>query len=81
MPHSSAETQIINATHKTAAAALAGGIIAASGRPWAVKEALSLDTDITFAMHPAPGDGHYQAWEVNRDQRLNTIHSKNRHSP
>ncbi len=75
MPHSSAETQIINATHKSAAAALAGGIIAASGRPWAVSEAMSLLTDINFAMHPMPGDGHYEAWKANRDQRLNKVHS------
>ena len=75
MPHSSAETQIINATHKSAAAALAGGIIAASGRPWAVSEAMSLLTDTNFAMHPMPGDGHFEAWKANRDQRLNKVHS------
>jgi hypothetical protein len=75
MPHSSAETQIINATHKSAAAALAGGIIAASGRPWAVSEAMGLLTDINFAMHPMPGDGHYEAWKASRDQRLNKVHS------
>lgn len=73
MPHSSAETQIINATHKSAAAALAGGIIAASGRPWAISEAMSLLTDISFAMHPVPGDGHYEAWKAGREERLNKI--------
>jgi hypothetical protein len=75
MPHSSAETQIINATHKNAAAALAGGIIAASGRPWAVSEAMILLTDVNFAMHPIPGDGHYEAWKTSRDQRLNKVQS------
>jgi hypothetical protein len=75
MPHSSAETQIINATHRSAAAALAGGIIAASGRPWAVNEAMSLLTDVSFAMHPAPGDSYYESWKPTRDERLKKVHS------
>jgi len=75
MPHSSAENQIILATHKSGAAALAGGIIAASGRPWTISEAMNLLTDINFAMHPAPGDSHYESWKPTRDERLKKVHT------
>ena len=75
MPHSSAETQIINATHRSAAAAIAGGIIAASGRPWAISEAMSLLTDINFVMYPASGEGHYEAWKTSKEERLNKVRS------
>jgi hypothetical protein len=75
MPHSSAENQIIAAVRSSAAASLAGGIIAASGRAWSLAEALSLLTDVGFAMHPVPGDGHYEAWKTRKDERLNAIHS------
>jgi hypothetical protein len=74
MPHSSAEMQIIGATRHSAAAALAGGIIAATCRPWSVAEALSLYHDVNFAMHPAPGEGHYEAWKTTRDERLSKMH-------
>jgi hypothetical protein len=74
MPHSSAENQIIGAARHGSAAALAGGIIAATCRPWSVAEALSLFTDVNFAMHPAPGEGHYEAWKATRDARLNKMH-------
>jgi hypothetical protein len=74
MPHSSAENQIIAAVRSSAAASLAGGIIAASCRGWSVHEAIGLLTDVNFAMHPAPGDGHYEAWKAGRDARMNKIH-------
>ena len=74
MPHSSAETQIIAAVCSSAAASLAGGIIAASGRAWSLGQAMGLLTDVSFAMHPQPGDGHYEAWKTSRDERLNKVH-------
>ena len=49
-------------------------MIAATCRPWSVAEALSLFTDVNFAMHPAPGEGHYEAWKATRDARLNKLH-------
>ena len=75
MPHSSAENQIIAAVRSSAAASLAGGIIAATGRPWSVTQAMGLLTDVSFAMHPMPGDGHYEAWKAKKDERLNAVHS------
>jgi hypothetical protein len=75
MPHSSAENQIIAAVRSSAAASLASGIIAASGRPWSVGQAMGLLTDVSFAMHPVPGEGHYEAWKAKKDERLNTLHS------
>jgi hypothetical protein len=75
MPHSSAENQIIASVRSSAAASLAGGIIAASGRPWSLSPAMGLLTDVNFAMHPVPGDGHYEAWKAKKDERLNKVHS------
>jgi hypothetical protein len=75
MPHSSAENQIIAAVRSSAAASLAGGIIAASGRPWSVGQAMGLLTDVSFVMHPVPGDGHYEAWKAKKDERMTTVHS------
>lgn len=74
MPHSSAENQIIAAVRSSAAASLAGGIIAASCRGWSVSEAMNLLTDVNFAMHPTPGDGHYEAWKATRDARISKVH-------
>jgi hypothetical protein len=75
MPHSSAENQIIAAVRGGAAVSLAGGIIAASGKLWSVGQAMGLLTDVSFAMHPVPGEGHYEAWEARKDERLNAAHS------
>ncbi len=74
MPHSSAENQIIAAVRSNAAASLAGGIIAASCRGWSVSEAMRLVADVNFAMHPTPGDGHYETWKATRDARLSKVH-------
>jgi len=74
MPHSSAENQIIAAVRSSAASSLAGGMIAASCRGWSVSEAMNLLTDVNFAMHPTPGDGHYEAWKATRDARINKVH-------
>lgn len=38
------------------------------------REALAL-TDVNFAMHPVPEDGHYEAWKAKNDERLNKVHS------
>ena len=57
------------------AATLASGIIAASGRPHSIKEALEIVQDIQFAMYPAPGIGRYKEWEKTKDERLSKVHS------
>jgi hypothetical protein len=75
MPHSSAENMITLATDGGGAAALAGGIIAASGGPWTISESMTLLTDVTFAMHLPPGDCHYGFWKPTRDERLKEIHT------
>jgi hypothetical protein len=56
----------------TAAAALAGGIIASSGRPHSPDEALSLYRDVFFAMWPSPGNGGYQSFQ--NEQRGAIVH-------
>jgi hypothetical protein len=31
---------------------------------------MGLLTDVSFTMHPVPGDGHYEAWKAKKDERL-----------
>jgi hypothetical protein len=74
-PHSpQRETLLINATQRAAAASLAGGIIAASGRPHSLKEALEVLSDVHNAMFSAPGNGHYERWKAD-EGRFDKIYS------
>ena len=36
---------------------------------------MGLLTDVNFAMHSVPEDGHYEAWKAKKDERLNKVHS------
>ncbi|HEY7977574.1 MAG TPA: hypothetical protein VID67_05215 [Rhizomicrobium sp.] len=65
--------ELLAAMRSTAAASLAGGIIAASGRPWSIEEALILARDVDFAIYPDPGHSAYEAWKKRADDRLNFI--------
>lgn len=65
---------LIEATKAQVAATLASGIIAASGKPHSIQQAMDIVRDIQFALYPAHGSGAYMAWEANRDDRLNKVH-------
>lgn len=53
---------LIEATKRAAAASLAGGIIAASGRPHSVAEASEVVVDAYHRLFPDPNDAGYQEW-------------------
>lgn len=55
--------KLLHDTQLAAAAALAGGMIAATGRAHSVHEAKELLQDVLFALFPQPNHGAYQAWE------------------
>jgi hypothetical protein len=55
--------ELIEETKKVAAASLAAGIIAASGRPHSVEEAVFLVTDCLFGLNPLPGNSCYTLWK------------------
>ena len=65
----SLETQIsatgVQATKLNAAATLAAALIAASGRPHSVDEALQLVRDFQWSLWPSPNNGAYQNWKKN----------------
>jgi hypothetical protein len=63
-----------DATRAQTAATLAAGIIAASGRPWSIEQALDLRRDIYFAMHPRPNSDVYQEWAKTKNERLCALH-------
>jgi hypothetical protein len=56
------------------ATTLAAGIIAASGRPHSIVEAMALVQDIHFATYPAPGYGAYKEWAKTKDDCLKKVH-------
>jgi hypothetical protein len=55
-------TRTANASRSAAAAALAGGIIAASGRPHSIAEAIELYQNVHFALFPEPNRASYREW-------------------
>ena len=52
-------------------ATLAAGIIAASGRPHSIAEALALRDDVYWALYPEPGNGAYETGAKTKGVRLN----------
>ena len=74
MTDAAQHVQMLEATKHQAVASLAAGIIAASGRPWSIQQALDLKTDIYFAMYPSPNSGAFTAWAKTREERLGTVH-------
>lgn len=54
--------KIIAHLEQTAAASLAGGIIAASGRAYSLEQAMEILRDVHFALFPEPGHGSYDVW-------------------
>jgi len=66
--------ELVQATKYQAAATLAAGMIAASGRPHSIEEAMAAAHDIHFAIHPAPGFSHYDAWVKTKDAKLKKVH-------
>jgi hypothetical protein len=69
-----AVTQLLNdlvgATRDLQVTNLAAAIIAASGHPFTIGDALALRTDLYYAMHPAPGQGRYELWAKNKTAAL-----------
>jgi hypothetical protein len=58
----------LHATRNAAAASLAGGMIAATGRPHSLEEALAVYNAAYFAMFPSEGNGRYEAWKAEEDR-------------
>ena len=66
--------QLTEAVRQQARATLAAALITASGRPHSIQQALDLECDFHFAMHPAPNSGAYQEWAKTKNKRLNEPH-------
>ena len=61
------DARLLAVTRTAAAASLAGGIIAASGRPFSLEEALAVLADVQFSLFAEPGHGRYDDWKRNHD--------------
>jgi hypothetical protein len=72
MPPPSLDTQKLVALQQNAAATLAAAIIAASGRPHSVQEALDLLQDVSFSLFPKPQHAIYQKWK--EADKLSEVH-------
>lgn len=64
-------TRTMWAAQRGAAASLAGGIIAASGRPHTLAEAMKVLAEVHYAMFPSQENPGYQEWMKDPD-RLTT---------
>ena len=53
--------------NRIAAATLAAALIANTGRPHSVDEAIKLMYDFEWSMMPSPGQGRYEAWSKEVD--------------
>lgn len=56
-----------HATKRAAAASIASGMIAASGRPHSIEEATELALSVFHAMFPDPSQGRFKAWQESVD--------------
>lgn len=56
-----------HATKRAAAASIASGMIAASGRPHSIEEATDLALGVFHRMFPDPSQGSYLAWKESAD--------------
>jgi hypothetical protein len=68
-------TQVLRASNRAAQASLAGAIIAASGRPHSINEALAVLRSVSFAMSPAPDNPAYEAWAKDKDKHLSKVYN------
>lgn len=67
--------KLISSTRWQAAATLASSIIAASGKPYSIAQAMEITKNIYFSMFPEPGSSIWQDWNKNKDAKLNKVHS------
>ena len=57
------------------AASIASGMIAATGRPHTITEALELTFDVQMALYPPePGSGRGKQWKETKEQRMAKAH-------
>jgi hypothetical protein len=59
---SSSDVRAVHAARASAAASLAGGLIAASGRAHTLREAVHIYQDVYWALWPEHGHPRYEAW-------------------
>ena len=67
LPPSAEGPRTTAAVREAAAASLAGGLIAAAGRPFSYVEAMEVNRNCFFLLWPNPGDGSYDSWKKNFD--------------
>jgi hypothetical protein len=61
--------QLIESNKKAAAASLAGGIIASSGKRYSMEEAIKVFNDAYFSLFPSVGHGRYDMWNHSFDPK------------
>ena len=62
-------SELIQASRQAAAGALAGGLIAASGRSHTAEEAKAVFEEVYWTLYPSPGDGTYSRWRSAKQAR------------
>lgn len=57
------DTKMAYLLQGTVAASIAGGMIAATGRPHSVEEAVKVFEDVLFHLYPVHGHSRYESWK------------------
>lgn len=68
---------LIRATREAAAASLAGGIIAASGRPHSPEQAKAVFNDVFWTLFPSPSNGDFNLWQAAKRDTVEQGYHKN----
>ncbi len=68
----------LSATRQQVAATIASAIMASSGRPYSIQQALEIVRDVHYALYPAPNAEPYNEWAKTREARLSKVHGPDR---
>ena len=70
-------SELVHASRQAAAGALAGGLIAASGRSHTAEEAKAVFDEVYWTLYPSPEDGTYSRWQSAKKARADQDYHKN----
>ncbi|WP_237477304.1 hypothetical protein [Lichenibacterium dinghuense] len=70
-------SELVHASRQAAAGALAGGLIAASGRAHTAEEAKAVFDEVYWTLYPSPTDGSYNSWQSAKQARAAQDYHKN----
>ena len=71
---STLEERLSGMLRQQVAATIASAIMASSGRPYSIQQAIEILRDVHYALYPAPNAEPYNEWAKTREARLSKVH-------